>query len=181
MHLRAYTLQTVFFYPGKCWYDKTLSKCKSVLTLAIGKVLSFELPGNIHLLSLGYPNGKIFPIGNAMSKIFLHLKIAIFAISTFARVDKRALFLELFKLFHLVPLDLYCFGDPTTTVRVIQENRKGFLFFPIFQEWTKKFCFYGLLNTFGIPGKNTIINYWKIISIERQHFSHLIERLLVCF
>ena len=73
---------------------------------------------------------------NAMSQIFLHLKIAIFAISIFARVDKRPLFSQLFKLFHLVPLDLYCFGDPTTTVRVIQENRKGFLFFPIFQEWT---------------------------------------------
>ena len=90
---------------------------------------------------------------------YFYIKIAIFATSTFARVDKRALFLELFKLFHLVPLDLYCFGDPTTTVRVIQENRKGLLFFPIFQEWTKKFCFYGLLNTFGIPGKNKIMNY----------------------
>ena len=181
MHLRAYTLQTVFFYPGKSWYGKTLlsPNAKLFLPLAMGKVLSFEIPGNIYFL---FANGKIFPIGNEwnVTDIFTS-KDSNFCHFNFCQSRKTPLFLQLFKLFHLVPLDLYCFGDPTTTVRVIQENRKGFLFFPIFQEWTKSFCFYGLLNTFGIPGKNKIINYWKIMFVERQHHSHLIERLLTCF
>ena len=69
MHLRAYTLQTVFFYPGKTLLSLI---AEFFLPLVMGKVLSFQVPDNIHLLSLGYPNGKIFPIGNAMSKIFLH-------------------------------------------------------------------------------------------------------------
>ena len=48
MHLRAYTLQTVFFYPGKSLYGKTLlsPNAKLFLPLAMGKVFSFELPGN---------------------------------------------------------------------------------------------------------------------------------------
>ena len=117
---------------------------------------------------MGYASGKIFPICNEwnVTDIFTS-KDSNFCHFNFCQSRKTPLFLQLFKLFHLVPLDLYCFGDPTTTVRVIQENRKGFLFFPIFQEWTKSFCFYGLLKTFGIPGKNKMINYWKIMTSRR--------------
>ena len=130
MHLRAYTLQTVFFYPGKSLYGKTLlsPNAKLFLPLAMGKVLSFEIPGNIYFLSLGYASGKIFPIGNEwnVTDIFTS-KDAIFAISTFARVEKHHCSyssLNSFTWFHLTSIALV-----TPQQQFVSSKKTGKVFF----------------------------------------------------
>ena len=175
MHLRAYTLQTGFFYSGKSWYCKKLPSANAKLCLPLTICKSFAIWTPWQCLSQNDAplRGSFWQKDSLLNyaimifnlvTIILEHPLVIFWNINFRQSRNRPLLLQLFKLFHLVPLDLYCFGDPTTTVRVIQENRKGFLFFPIFQEWTKSFCFYGLLNTFGIPGKNERINDWIIMS-----------------
>ena len=76
----------VFFYSGKKLIWQKSSNVKKDLSLAMGKSLSLELLLEMfifYILSKLRDKNCI-----QMAKIFFHLKIAIFAISTFASVEK---------------------------------------------------------------------------------------------